>query len=82
MGRVLWVTDQVRWRKGRGGGVNGSVVGGVDEYFEGRRRVIGVGGDIFCFRWVVVWIVGCGGVVRWGEDYFLDFGGVVEVGWC
>jgi hypothetical protein len=39
MARVEWVTDQVRWRKGRGGGVK---VVFVEElvYLEGRRIVM------------------------------------------
>jgi hypothetical protein len=37
--RVEWVTDQVRWRKGRGGWGKGVV--GEGWYLDGRRRVIG-----------------------------------------
>lgn len=52
MGRVLWVTDQVRWRKGRVGGVKGWSEGVVgEEYFEGRRRVIGVADVVVAILW-------------------------------
>jgi hypothetical protein len=43
MERVEWVTAQVRWRKGSGGGVKGSGGGVVEEYLEGRRMVMGCG---------------------------------------
>lgn len=58
--RVEWVTVQVRWRKGRGGGVKGGggVVGGVVVYLEGRRMVMGDGeGE------GVVMVVGCWGLL-------------------
>lgn len=48
MRRVEWVTDHVRWRKERGGGLKGVVVvvfvvdgDEGEEYLEGRRMVMG-----------------------------------------
>jgi hypothetical protein len=54
--RVEWVTVQVRWRKGRGGGVKDGVVVRVVVYLEGRRMVIGDGEG-------VVMVVGCLGIL-------------------
>lgn len=48
--RVEWVTDQVRWRKGRDGGWKGVdweevAVGEEVVYLKGRRIVMVVGGE-------------------------------------